>query len=204
MSPLTGTRTNGPKNVAFSPLLRGLKVATLYWMMASETWPSSTQKQRRQKLDLFPTRRPTLTQIHLSAEVEIDYFGSASGRLQDDHELRYADFFDAPNSGAAKKSEDRPFASAHSKVRFHDQVKVKTIKARGKGLPVSTMRLLDDASDDDSWEVESKDEDDNDLEGAIWDHVLDGGSDMVFGGGGDESGEGNSTFDGYHHQTFAR
>ncbi|KAH8988831.1 U3 small nucleolar ribonucleoprotein complex, subunit Mpp10 [Lactarius akahatsu] len=135
-----------------------------------------------------------------SAEDEIDYFGSIGGRLQDDgdHELRYADFFDAPNSGAAKKkSEDRPFASAHSKVRFHDEVKVKTIKARGKGLPVSTMRLLDDASDDDSWEVESEDEDENDLEGVIQNHVLDGDSDMVFDGGGDESGEGNSTFDGY-------
>ncbi|KAH9000704.1 U3 small nucleolar ribonucleoprotein complex, subunit Mpp10, partial [Lactarius hatsudake] len=121
-------------------------------------------------------------------------------RLQDDHGLRYADFFDTPNSGAAKeKSEDPPFASAHSKARFHDEVKVKTIKARGKGLPVSTIRLLDDASDDDdSWEVESEDEDEDDLEGAIWDHVLDGDSDMVFGGGGDESGEGSSTFDGYH------
>ncbi|KAH9171831.1 Mpp10 protein [Lactarius sanguifluus] len=127
-----------------------------------------------------------------SAEDEIDYFGSIGGRLQDDHGLRYADFFDAPNSGAAKKkSEGRPFASARSKVRFHDEVKVKTIKARGKGLPVSTMRLLDDASDDDdSWEVESEDEDESDLEGAIWDPVLDGDSDMVFGWGGDESGEG--------------
>ncbi|KAH9175392.1 U3 small nucleolar ribonucleoprotein complex, subunit Mpp10 [Lactarius sanguifluus] len=135
-----------------------------------------------------------------SAEDEIDYFGSIGGRLQKDgdHEFRYADFFDAPNSGAAKKkSEDRPFASAHSKVRFHDEVKVKTIKARGKGLPVSTMRLLDDASDDDSWEVESEDEDENDQEGVVRNLVLDGDSDMVFDGGGDESGGGNSTFDGY-------
>ncbi|KAH9064186.1 U3 small nucleolar ribonucleoprotein complex, subunit Mpp10 [Lactarius vividus] len=139
-----------------------------------------------------------------SAEDEIDYFGSIGGRLQDDHgksvipSLRYSDFFDTPNSGTTKrKSESRPFASAHSKVRFHDEVKVKTIKARGKGLPVSTMRLLDDASDDDSWEVESEDEDENHQEGTIRDHVLDGDSDMVFGEGGDESGEGNSTFDGY-------
>jgi len=111
--------------------------------------------------------------------------------------LRYSDFFDTPNAGAVrKKSEDRPSASAHSKVRFHDEVKVKTIKARGKGLPVSTMRLLDDASDDDSWEVESEDEDDSDQEGTTRDHVLDRDSDMVFGGVGDESGEGNSTFDG--------
>lgn len=108
-----------------------------------------------------------------------------------------------------KKSEDRPFAPAHSKVRFHDEVKVKTIKARGKGLPVSTIRLLDDAPDDDSWEVESEDEDESDQEGATQGYVLDGDSDMMFGGNGkegqtdgDESGEGSSTFDG--HQAIKR
>jgi U3 small nucleolar RNA-associated protein MPP10 len=123
--------------------------------------------------------------------------------------LRYVDFFDAPNSGAVrKKSKDRPVASSHSKVRFHDEVKVKTIKARGKGLPVSSIRLLDDADDDDddddSWEVESEDEGESDQDGATQDHVLEEDSDMVFGGvgieghtDGDESGEGNSTFNGY-------
>ena len=131
-------------------------------------------------------------------------------------ELRYFDFFDEPNSGAVrKKSKDRPLATSHSKVRFHDEVKVKTIKARGKGLPVSAMRLLDatddeDDDDDDSWEPESEDEDENedeyesDQEGNTQDHVLEEDSDMVFAGVGkegqtddDESGEGNSTFDGY-------
>ena len=126
--------------------------------------------------------------------------------------MRYSDFFDAPNSGPArKKSKDRPFATSHSKVRFHDKVKVKTIKARGKGLPVSTLRLLDDEldgddddDDDDSWEAESEDEGESDQEGTTRDHVLGEDSDMVFGGvgkegqtDGDESGKGNSTFDGY-------
>ena len=101
-----------------------------------------------------------------------------------------------------KKSEDRPFASVHSKVRFHDEVKVKIIKARGKGLPVSTIRLLDDAPDDapddDSWEVESEDEGESEQEGT----ARDGDSDMVFGGGADKSGEDNSTFDG--HQAIKR
>jgi U3 small nucleolar RNA-associated protein MPP10 len=99
-----------------------------------------------------------------------------------------------------KKSEDRPFVPAHSKVRFHAEVKVKTIKARGKGLPVSMIRLLDDAPDDDSWEVESEDESDSDQEATTRDHV--GDSDMAFGGGADDSGEGNSTFDG--HQAIKR
>lgn len=108
-----------------------------------------------------------------------------------------------------KKSKDRPLASSHSKVRFHEEVKVKTIKARGKGLPVSAMRLLDDADDDDdddddSWEVESEDESESDQDGTSQDHVLEEDSDMVFGGVGkegrmdsDESGEGDSAFDGY-------
>jgi U3 small nucleolar RNA-associated protein MPP10 len=124
--------------------------------------------------------------------------------------LRYSDFFDAPNSGAVgKKSKDRPKASSHSKVRFHDEVKVKTIKARGKGLPVSAIRLLDDADDDDddddddSWEVESEDEGESDQDDTTQDHVLEEDLDMRFGGvgkghtDGGESGEGNSTFDSY-------
>lgn len=143
-----------------------------------------------------------------SAEDEVDYFASIGSQSQahGDHELRYRDFFDAPKSGVVgKKSGDRPFASVHSKVRFHDEVKVKTIKARGKGLPVSTMRLLDDTPDDDSWEVESED----DQEGTTRDHVPDRDSGMMFGGGGeegktdgDESGEANSIFDG--HQAIKR
>ena len=108
-----------------------------------------------------------------------------------------------------KKSKDRPLASSHSKVRFHEEVKVKTIKARGKGLPVSAMRLLDDADDDDdddddSWKVESEDESESDQDGTSQDHVLEEDSDMGFGGVGeegrmdsDESGEGDSAFDGY-------
>jgi len=154
-----------------------------------------------------------------SAEDEIDYFASTGERLQGDtghgksmssvsssrvlisSELYYSDLFDAPKCEAArKKTGDRPFAKAHSKVRFHDEVKVKTIKARGKGLALSVMRLLDDASDEDSYETESEDESESDLE-STQDHVFDGG-------GGkesqtdDDSREGNFPFDG--HQTIKR
>jgi U3 small nucleolar RNA-associated protein MPP10 len=61
-------------------------------------------------------------------------------------------------------STHRSGASAPSKVRFHDEVKFKTIKAReGKGLARSIMQLLDDAPDDDedSFEAESEEEDDD-------------------------------------------
>jgi U3 small nucleolar RNA-associated protein MPP10 len=83
----------------------------------------------------------------------------------------YFEFFDAtPSGGATTKSASRTKVSGPSKVRFHDEVKVKTIKPRGKGLPVSTMRLLDDApseddEEDDSEEVESEDEDEGDEQG---------------------------------------
>ncbi|KAH9982501.1 U3 small nucleolar ribonucleoprotein complex, subunit Mpp10 [Lactifluus volemus] len=89
-----------------------------------------------------------------SDEDNIDYFAAIDGQLQDedDHECK-------------------SYQSLGSfKVRFHDEVKVKTIKPRGKGLPVSTMRLLDDVpsgddEEDDSEEVESEDEDEGDEQG---------------------------------------
>ena len=80
-------------------------------------------------------------------------------------EPHYSDFFDAPPKVEKGRNTHRSGASAPSKVRFHDEVKFKTIKAReGKGLARSIMQLLDDAPDDDedSFEVESEDDDDDD------------------------------------------
>jgi U3 small nucleolar RNA-associated protein MPP10 len=64
-------------------------------------------------------------------------------------------------------------------------VKVKTIKPRGKGLPVSSMRLLDDASsdddeEDDSQEVESEDEDEDDEQGITRGYLANQNSDAEF------------------------
>ncbi|KAL6309986.1 U3 small nucleolar ribonucleoprotein complex, subunit Mpp10 [Sparassis latifolia] len=56
----------------------------------------------------------------------------------------YKDFFDPPPRAPKAK---KPHATAEAiptpsgKVRFHEQVRVKSIKAKGKGLPVSTMNL---------------------------------------------------------------
>ena len=61
-------------------------------------------------------------------------------------EYFYKDFFDAPRSSILHT---RTSISKMSMVRFHDQVKVKKIKAKGKGLPVSTMLYEEDGDDDD-------------------------------------------------------
>lgn len=62
-------------------------------------------------------------------------------------ELFYRDFFDVPRSTKPPKKTSVPPKS--SKVRFHEQVKVKKIKAVGRGKPVSSM---DDDSDSDEAE----------------------------------------------------
>ena len=51
-------------------------------------------------------------------------------------EPMYRDFFDPPpGTPSSKKS---PVRAKVGKVRFHEEVKVKKIKAKGKGLPVNT------------------------------------------------------------------
>ena len=47
----------------------------------------------------------------------------------------YADFFDPPPGMSMKQAPVGPNAG---KVRFHEEVKVKKIKPKGKGLPVNT------------------------------------------------------------------
>jgi U3 small nucleolar RNA-associated protein MPP10 len=146
-------------------------------------------------------------------EDDIDYFASINGQLHadDDHgrstapsivmrvvlistlvELRYSDFFDAPPYEGERKKGARPGASAPLKVRFHDEVKVKTIKARGKGLPLSIMRLLDNEPDDDdgdSFETESEDESDDSQRSSTQDNPGDDDSDTEFSGDENPGGE---------------
>ena len=124
-------------------------------------------------------------------------------------EPRYSDFFDPPHGVKSGKSARRPGATAPSKVRFHDEVKVKTIKPRGKGLPLSIMRLLDDEPDDDddaSFETESEDDSDDDQWDITQRHPVNKNSGAVSSsadeGGeldGDEGPEGKFTFNGGHH-----
>jgi len=122
----------------------------------------------------------------------------------------YSDFFDAPPRGERGGSKYRSGASAPSKVRFHDEVKFKTIKAReGKGFACSIMQLLDDAPDDDrdSFEVESEEDDDDDQWGDTQGHSVGENSDAELDEGSqsddDESPEGGFTLSN-GHQTIQR
>ncbi|KAI0335305.1 Mpp10 protein [Cubamyces sp. BRFM 1775] len=113
---------------------------------------------------------------------EVDYFASVDEQPEveeeDDHpggELFYKDFFDPPSGTKlpklkkATKGVDQPPPSK-GKVRFHDEVRVKKIKAKGKNLPVSTMFYEEeedeeDGSDGEEGSEESSDESEGDAEG---------------------------------------
>ena len=61
----------------------------------------------------------------------------------------YGDFFDPPPGMSSKKS---PVRAKAGKVRFHEEVKVKKIKAKGKGLPVNTTVYWGEDMDDEEFE----------------------------------------------------
>ena len=58
----------------------------------------------------------------------------------------YGDFFDPPPGMAPKKS---PVRARAGKVRFHEEVKVKKIKPKGKGLPVNIPAYWGEELDED-------------------------------------------------------
>ncbi|EGN96338.1 hypothetical protein SERLA73DRAFT_112603 [Serpula lacrymans var. lacrymans S7.3] len=70
-----------------------------------------------------------------------------------DSEPFYRDFFDAPSRAAAPKRREPVPPKSTSKVRFHEEVRIKNIKAQGKGLPVSTMYEEGDDDDEEDMEV---------------------------------------------------
>lgn len=58
----------------------------------------------------------------------------------------YGDFFDLPPGMSLKKP---PVRAKAGKVRFHEEVKVKKIKPKGKGLPVNTPAYWEEEMGDD-------------------------------------------------------
>lgn len=86
----------------------------------------------------------------------------------------YRDFFDPPPRIPSGKGK-APAAPAKKagQVRFHDEVRVKNIKSRGKGVPVSTMSLVGPKA-----QTLAENEDDEDEYGEI-----------DFGAGEDEGSE---------------
>ncbi|KAJ8495826.1 hypothetical protein ONZ51_g1453 [Trametes cubensis] len=123
---------------------------------------------------------------------EVDYFASVDDQPEIDEEADnaggeffYKDFFDPP-SGAklpkvkkATKSADQPPPSK-GKVRFHDEVRVKKIKAKGKNLPVSTMfyEEEEDEEDDSNGEEEEGSEEDTDESAGDAEEGFDNGEDL--------------------------
>ncbi|KAH9937660.1 U3 small nucleolar ribonucleoprotein complex, subunit Mpp10 [Fomitopsis serialis] len=100
-------------------------------------------------------------------------------------ELFYKDFFDPPARDPRANVKGKGKAKAmtpRASVRFHEQVRVKKIKARGKNLPTSSLYSQDDDDDDDDEEdgdFEYNEEDDDD-----------------FGSGSESMDEDNSEHDG--------
>ncbi|KAH7883621.1 Mpp10 protein [Phlebopus sp. FC_14] len=80
--------------------------------------------------------------------VEFDQSDLKRGGESGGGELYYKDFFDPPQTiNSLKKG-----LSTSSRVRFHEEVKVKKIKARGKGRPVSSVQE-DDSDEEDIEQV---------------------------------------------------
>jgi U3 small nucleolar RNA-associated protein MPP10 len=78
-------------------------------------------------------------------------------------ELFYQNFFDpppgSPSSRIKTTRKKKHFPDSSGSVRFHDEVKVLKIKARGKNLPVTTVE--DEVSDDDDDNHEEEDDGDS-------------------------------------------
>ncbi|KAI1797849.1 Mpp10 protein [Ganoderma leucocontextum] len=112
---------------------------------------------------------------------EVDYFVSVDApEVFDEEDLEgggdpfYKDFFEPPARPKAPKAKQtvKPVADgpSTSKVRFHEEVRVKKIKAKGKNLPVNTM-FYEEEEDEDA------DDDYEDEEGTGIDDDEDGGED---------------------------
>ncbi|KAF8912695.1 U3 small nucleolar ribonucleoprotein complex, subunit Mpp10 [Gymnopilus junonius] len=77
-------------------------------------------------------------------EMDIDLFASVEEDAESDDELFYRDFFDPPSRPATSNYSTKPKqAKQKNQVHFHDEVRVKKIKATGKNRP------LDDEEDED-------------------------------------------------------
>ncbi|KAG7450486.1 Mpp10 protein [Guyanagaster necrorhizus] len=92
--------------------------------------------------------------VDLFAPVDVENFDEED--LEDSAEPFYKDFFAPPRSGSSKREKGE---TRRGGVRFHDEVRVKKIKAKGKNLPLS--HLFDDDGDVDG------EDDDEDEEGLL-------------------------------------
>ncbi|KZV71322.1 Mpp10 protein [Peniophora sp. CONT] len=108
---------------------------------------------------------------------DVDMFADVDGPMAFDEEegtageATYADFFAPPARTPAKPKKTAAASPPRrqSKVRFHEEVRVKSIKPRGKNLPLSTMDIADDDDEDEELDFgfDGDEDEDGDYEGGF-------------------------------------
>ncbi|KAH8835820.1 U3 small nucleolar ribonucleoprotein complex, subunit Mpp10 [Flagelloscypha sp. PMI_526] len=132
--------------------------------------PRKFQCRDRRSLKLVKTASPrTLMKesVDLFAPVDDAEAFEPEEDLEEPPELFYKDFFDPPPK-PAKKHNPANASTKTSGVRFHDEVRVKAIKPRGNGNPVSsmqTLRPLSSIMDDEETEDTGFDKTDDEYDG---------------------------------------
>ncbi|KAK0478470.1 U3 small nucleolar ribonucleoprotein complex, subunit Mpp10 [Armillaria novae-zelandiae] len=124
--------------------------------------------------------------VDLFAPVDVENFDEED--LEDNAEPFYKDFFAPPRPGAPKREKGE---TRKDGVRFHDEVRVKKIKAKGKNLPLSLMFNADEDEED-----EDEDEEDDEEEDEEMIEALQGDEDLSDDGDGDEDNEDMDTENG--------
>ncbi|KAL4243431.1 U3 small nucleolar ribonucleoprotein MPP10 [Abortiporus biennis] len=139
----------------------------------------------------------------------VDWFASVDdGTVEQDldgtQEIFYKDFYEPPAKPVkGKKTPPAPAKDkSTSKVRFHEEVRVKKIKAKGKNLPVSSMYSEEDEDDDDDDEYGDEDmaiddDEDGDEEGADSDD-----DDMLSDGSEEDTDNDESESDDHEDEEF--
>ncbi|KII94333.1 hypothetical protein PLICRDRAFT_50314 [Plicaturopsis crispa FD-325 SS-3] len=92
----------------------------------------------------------------ISMEEDFDEAGSEDGG----EDPMYRDFFEPPQRNATKKAIAKPsptITKRTSKVRFHEEVRVKNIKAKGKNLPLNAMEEDEEDEEDEEYDEEEDD-----------------------------------------------
>lgn len=104
---------------------------------------------------------------------QVEYSDDEDDAEEEAGELFYHDFFEPPLGASLPRAKTKPkgnLPDSSGQVRFHDEVKVLKIKARGKNLPVWTTEDADSVDDDDDHapveqEIIDGGDDDSDGEG---------------------------------------
>ncbi|KAG1801587.1 Mpp10 protein [Suillus plorans] len=126
-----------------------------------------------------------------------DVYDSNDNASEDGAEPLYKDFFDVPRGSGSKAITNT--SSSKSKVRFSEQVRVKSIKAKGKGLPVASLMEDDDSDDESGLDMYLEDPDEVMMDAEVEESFVD----EYEGGDEDEDDEGRATIERLKDDLFA-